>query len=101
MSIATLAAVKADLGILDDADDTLIQAKIDAAQAHLESLLGYEIADEFDEPPADLVQAVSMLAAHWYENREATIVGVSAAELPMGVADIVRNRRNYTFGAVD
>lgn len=96
MSIVTLPEMKAELGILDDADDALIASKIDAAQAHLEALLGYDIATRFpDGAPADLVAAVKMLAAGWYENRESTLVGVSGMETPHGVWEIVNNRRNY------
>ena len=100
MAIVMLDEMKSELGITDSVDDALISAKIDAAQAHLEALLGYRIADEFGEPPlpvvpGDLITAVKMLTAHWFENREATIVGVSAMETPHGVWEIVANRRRY------
>ena len=70
MAIVTLEDMKAELNILSDVDDALITAKIDQAQAHLEALLGYEIETEFADPlvvPADLVGAVKMLAAGYYE----------------------------------
>ncbi|PWL19261.1 DNA-packaging protein [Falsochrobactrum shanghaiense] len=96
MSIVDLAVMKAELGIIDDADDNLIASKIDAAQAHLEALLGFEIEVKFpDGAPADLVAAVKMLAAGWYENRESALVGLSGMEVPHGVWEIVNNRRNY------
>lgn len=101
MAIVTLADMKAELGVTDDVDDTLISAKIDAAQAHLEALLGYVISEEYPAPlvvPADLVAAVKMLTAGFYENRESTLVGVSGMETPHGVWEIVTNRRRYTFG---
>lgn len=100
MAIVTLEEMKAELGVTIAEDDALITAKIDEAQAHLEALLGYDIETEFGTGvPADLVAAVKMIAAHWYENREASVVGVSVALLPVGVDDIVRNRRNYSYGA--
>lgn len=102
MSIVALAEMKAELGVINDVDDDLIASKIDAAQAHLEALLGYPIAEEYPAPlvvPADLVAAVKMLAAGWYENRESTLVGVSGMETPHGVWEIVSNRRRYSFGA--
>lgn len=102
MAIVTLADVKAHLGVTLDDDDTLITGKIDAAQALLEQLLGYTIEAEFPSAvPADLCEAVRQLAAHMYENREATTVGVSAAELPLGVWDIVASRRNYSWADSD
>ncbi|MBN7759992.1 phage gp6-like head-tail connector protein [Nitratireductor aquibiodomus] len=100
MAIVTLENMKAELGVTIADDDALITAKIDEAQAHLEALLGYKIETEFpDAAPGDLVAAVKQLAAGWYENRESTIVGVSAIETPHSVWEIVRNRRNYSYGA--
>jgi hypothetical protein len=99
MAIVTLADAKAHLGITDSTDDALITAKIDAAQARLEQMLGYVIATEFpDTVPADLAEGVLQLTAHFYENREATLVGLSAMPLPMGVEDTIRNRRTYAWG---
>ena len=98
MAIVSVEEMKAELGITDAVDDSLISAKIESAQAVLESALGYEIETEYpDTIPADLTAAVKMLAAHMYENREATLVGVSGMALPFGVDDVVRNRRHYSF----
>ena len=98
MPIVNLADMKAELGILDGADDGLIADKIEAAQAWLEQFLGYEIAAEFpDGAPADLVMAVKMQAAHLYENREATAAGISLQLAPNGVDDVIRNRRAYAW----
>lgn len=86
-------------------DDALITSKIAAAQDHIERYLGYKIEEEYPPagsppvstvPPA-LVEAVCQLVGHWYENREAVIVGVSADELPLNVADIVREYRNWSW----
>lgn len=100
MAIVDLEDAKSHLGILDDADDSLISGKIDAAQAWLESQLGYSIEDEYDGDspvayPADLVEAVRQMTAHMFENREATVVGLSITETPAAVADTVRNYRRY------
>ncbi|MEQ1950556.1 head-tail connector protein [Mesorhizobium sp. CN2-181] len=102
MAIVTLDEQKAHLGVTLDNDDALITQQIDAAQAHLESLFGYVIETEFpDGAPADIVGAVKMLAAHYYENREASVVGVSVNELPLGVWSVVTERRAYSFGYID
>lgn len=103
MAVVSLADMKAELGITTDADDVLITAKIDSAQAHLEALLGYAIKDRWPddgEPPvsmvpADIIAAVKMLAAGWFENRESSLVGVSGMEVPHGVWEVVDNRRQY------
>ncbi|MDW9645443.1 phage gp6-like head-tail connector protein [Sinorhizobium meliloti] len=98
MAIVTLAEMKAELGITTTTDDAMITAKIDEAQAWIESFLGYAIETEFPvDVPADLAMAVKAQAAHLYENREATIVGLNIQLAPNGVADVIRNRRDYAF----
>lgn len=105
MAIVTLEELKAQLNFTDGlgtADDALMTAKIAAAQDHIERLLGYKIEEVYpgapDDPvPASLSQAVLMLAAHWYENREAVIVGVTAMPMPLGVREIVREYREWSF----
>ncbi|WDR07301.1 head-tail connector protein [Devosia rhodophyticola] len=88
---------------LGDADDNIIGRKIAAAQNYIERLLGFKIEDTFggtdqDVVPPALIEAVSQLAADWYENREATLVGVASQPLPFGVAQIVAEYREYSFG---
>lgn len=90
MAIITLADAKAHLGIVDDADNSLISAKIDAAQAYIEAQIGFELDED---SPADLIEAVRQMTAHFFENREATIVGVSIVETPASVADAIRSHR--------
>lgn len=96
MAIVSLADQKAHMRVDFNDDDALIEDQIYAAHAHLEQLLGYEIETEFATVPSDLTGAVMQLAASWYENREATS-GDVPGELPLGMWDIVRERRNYTF----
>jgi len=83
-----------------DADDVLTRL-LAAATAHIEASLGFKVddSDEFpDGTPADIEQAVLMMAGHFYENREASVAGVTLAVVPIGVEDIIRNHRNYTYG---
>lgn len=106
MAIVTLDQLKAQLNLSDDlgtADDALLNRKIAAAQNHIERLLGFKVEERYggteqEEIPPALVEAVSQLAAHWYENREATLVGVSAQELPFGVWPVINEFREYSFG---
>lgn len=102
MAVVDLADAKAHLAVTGTADDALITSKIDAAQAHLESWLGYSIEDRFggDSPPnipSDLKEAVLSLTAHLYENREASLVGLSIASVPFSMRDVIAARRDY-FG---
>ncbi|GGG62796.1 hypothetical protein GCM10011415_06470 [Salipiger pallidus] len=103
MAVATLDNLKDQLAFTDDigdADDGLLQRKLDAAQNHVERLLGFRIEATFggegqDEVPPALVEAVLQLAAHWYDNREAGAEAVR--ELPFGVREIVTEYREFTF----
>ncbi len=84
--------------------DAFLNRKLAAATAFIEAQLGYKLTDTVALPggaPADLEEAILMLAAHLYENRESTIVAVSAAVMPMGVEEIVANYRRYTFGYIE
>ena len=101
--IVTLDDVNAQLNQTLDIDDDLIDRKIAAAQNHIENLIGFKIEEEYTPskiPPA-LKECVSLLAAHWYENREASLVGVNAQPLPFGVSDIVNEFRLWSFGEPD
>lgn len=106
MSIVTVDQLKEQLNLTADlgtGDDALLGRKIEAAQDHLERLLGFKIAATYggtgqDPIPPALVEAVCQLAAHWYENREGTVVGATAQTLPFGLSDIVREYREWSFG---
>lgn len=43
--------------------------------------------------PTKYVQAMLLLVSHWFENREAVVVGTIAAELPQGVKSLLRPTR--------
>lgn len=98
-----LDGLKAQLSFTDDigaTDDALLELKLEAAQNHIERLLGYKIAETFggagqDPVPPSLVEAILQLAAWWYENREAA--GAGAREVPFGVREIVAEFREWSF----
>jgi hypothetical protein len=90
--------LKQHLNITFDADDFLLSQKLAAATSHAERLLGFSLAEEFGaEVPADLEEAILQLAAHWYSNREAVLVGVTAMDLPSGFADVINSHRNWSW----
>ena len=98
--IINLSDLKAQLGLTDDqnGDDWLIQGKIDAAENHIDRLLGYSMRTRFvtlDAVPASLKEAVAQLAAWWFENREAATD--MSRELPFGVREIVNESREWSF----
>lgn len=85
----------------DAIDLAVLPRVLDAAKAHTARQLGFALDDIVEYPdgtPADLEQAVLMLAAHWYENREASIAGVAMMPVPIGYDDIIRDHRSYTYG---
>lgn len=103
MAIVSITELSEHVGLTDDApgEDLLtLQAKGDAAQNHIERLLGYRIQDEFggadqDRIPDALKEAVLQLAAWWFEHREA--VSDRDRRLPYGVDEIVNEYREWTF----
>jgi uncharacterized phiE125 gp8 family phage protein len=102
----TLDIAKAHLNVTGGDDDALITAQIAAAGAFLAAQLGFAIDDDDQFPdgtPADLDQAVLMLIAHWYAQREASFVNTAAQaiEVPFGVSEIIANYRTYSFGLAD
>ncbi|SDY18206.1 head-tail connector protein [Citreimonas salinaria] len=103
MAIVTLQEIKEQLSFTDDigsVDDALLDRKIHAAQNHVERLLGFKIEETFggvdqDPIPPLLVEAVSQLAAWWYENRETA--GEASREAPFGVREMITEYREFTF----
>lgn len=103
MAINTLADLRAHLAFTDDlgtTDDAMLTRILSAAESFVERKLGFTFAATYggtgqEAVPDALRQAVLMLAAHWYENREA---GADVLrEPPFGVTEILREYRDWTF----
>lgn len=93
MSVVTLSLAKQHIAVTHIADDVLIQQCIDAAEAYAARFMGYESLDELaavdsEQPsagavlPADVVRAVLLLAADYYNLREAQVLGTSITKNP-------------------
>lgn len=91
-SITPLSLLKSQLNIEHDLDDALLQHKIEAAEGYAHSYIGGPIPDP---APAAITQAVLMLAAYWYEIREAATVGGNAYMIPFGVHDLLQAYRQW------
>lgn len=51
------------------------------------------------EAPQTIIHAAKLMIAHWYENREQVVVGMTPAELPLAVYDMVNvNRIGWVKG---
>lgn len=96
MPVITLDDAKAHLNLSTGTDDVLLSGQIDAAEAYVSRWLPVPLP-EMTTVPADLRQAILMLVGHYYENREATLVGVSAEEVPYGVQSILDQHRAWGF----
>lgn len=90
-----LAAAKAHLNVTVDADDVLIGDKLAAAKAFVAAYTAGEV--DSDDTPAPVREAVLQLTAHLYENREASLIGITAQALPFGFLDLLANYRAFAF----
>ncbi|MEW9838089.1 head-tail connector protein [Mesorhizobium marinum] len=96
MTIVTAAEVRAHSNLPDDEPDAFLTQKIAAAEDWCAAYVGQAL-EEFDPLPAGIREAVLRIAADLYENREASLVGVSASALPFGVTDLLSPHRAWVF----
>lgn len=61
----------------------------------IEYVTGY--GDDAADVPDDIKQALKMLTAHFYENREDTVVGTVVSDVPMGVETLLYSDRVVQF----
>lgn len=100
IEVVTLEDMRAHLGLTEDngsADDALIRSKIAAATEHTARAASVDFEEIEGDVPEDLKEAIRLLAAHLYENREASIVGVTASAIPFGYDDLIRPHRQEWF----
>lgn len=100
ITVVSLAEQKLHMNIGEPTDDEIITDKLLAAEQWIAKFLGAAVDDSTVYPggtPEPLKEAIRQLAAHLYENREATIVGVSSAEIPFGVMDLMAPYRTWVF----
>ena len=96
MSVLTVADLKSHLNVDGTADDALIGAKIEAAEAFVGAFVGKKLTD-FDPVPDDLKEAVRMLVGHLYENREASIAGIPTSTITPGLYELMAPHREWVF----
>ncbi len=100
MTTITVDDAKSHLNIDTDEDDGLLGDKIAAAEAWLAQFIGVALDDATTFPdgtPEPLREAVRQLVGHLYNNREATLVGLSITDVTPGLFDLVRPFREYQF----
>lgn len=99
MAIIGLRAVRDQLSFTDDMagfDEALLAVKLEAAQGMIERRLGFKLVSRFggagqEAMPDALKEAVAMLAAHLYADRE------GREPFPVLVLEVVNDFRDWTF----
>ena len=94
-SPVTLAELKAHCRVEGSQDDDVLTALNQAAAEH------YQIATNWPDVDEDTFReidkhGIKMLAAHWFENRETTIVG-GIQQVPFAYESIVNIRKVRPF----
>lgn len=99
-----LERLKLQARIDDDYEDELIKGYAAAALAHIEqycdrTLVDLQSGDSLDadqmELTPDVWQAVVLLVAHWYANREAVVTGTSTSTVQLGVERLLWFRKRF------
>jgi len=75
------------------AEDDLLLGMEMAARLHVQRTLRASIDPTVGE---NVKQAMYLLIAHWYRNREAVIVGTITAALPLGFMALLMPERDYS-----
>lgn len=91
--MVSLAAAKLHCRVDHDDDDAALDRMIAAASDHLASV-GVDVASEPLKPAVE--QALLMLVAHWYENREA-VRDVKTAAVEIGVDRLIQPYREVNL----
>lgn len=107
MSVVQLADMLAQLNLAAGLDDALVQDKIDAAEGWISNFCTGPAPQCSSAPtpptwplnpmPPAVIESIKMLAAHLYENREASLVGITSSELPFGLMDLLAPYRFWSF----
>lgn len=100
MTILSVIDLKEHLNITEGTDDTLIASKIGAAEAWITQFIGVALDDAETFPdgtPEPIKEAIRQLVAHLYENREATLVGISITDVSPGLFDLMAPYRVWEF----
>ncbi|MBW5800068.1 head-tail connector protein [Halomonas elongata] len=90
-----------------DEDDALLDTYATAAHRYVENHTGRTLYATKAEIPTDdehalvldddLTTAMLLLIGHWYENREAVVMGTIATQVPMAVEALIAPYRHFHF----
>ena len=91
----TIDDAKAHLNVTTTFDDALITNKLTAAKAWVSDYIAGNV--DTDGTPQPVLEAVLILTAQLYDNREISTQGLTAQELPFGFLDLLAPYRAYSF----
>jgi hypothetical protein len=89
----TLSDLKTHANALSTDDDALLQSLLDAATARI----GQFVTTAPTGAAPDLDLATKQLAAYWYDNREAAVMGATPHDVPESVHDLIAPYRDWCF----
>lgn len=98
--ILTLAEVKTHLRVgSDTSEDSLITTYITAAREYVEGYQNRIYLSTDEEVTAETMTGVEkaaclLLIGHWYENRQAVVLGTPPSEVPFAVKALLDIKRN-------
>jgi len=98
--ILTLAEVKTHLRVgSDNSEDALITTYITAAREYVESYQNRVYLSSDEAVEAETMTGIEkaaclLLIGHWYENRQAVVLGTPPSEVPFAVKALLDIRRN-------
>ena len=98
--ILTLAEVKTHLRVGSDAtEDALIKTYITAAREYVEGYQNRVYLSTDQEVTAETMTGIEkaaclLLIGHWYENRQAVVLGTPPSEVPFAVKALLDIKRN-------
>nr|WP_236233215.1 head-tail connector protein [Pseudomonas tohonis] len=96
-----LALVKLQARVDNDAEDDLIKGFVQAALTHVEQHCDIVLVKASPTAPEevalspDIWQAVYLIVAHWYANREEVVTGTIATSLPMAAERLLWYRKRF------
>lgn len=91
----TIDDAKAHLNVTTDFDDQLITNKLAAAKAWVSDYTGGSVDNA--GTPQPVLEAVLILTAQLYDNREISTQGLTAQQLPFGMLDLLSPYRAWAF----
>lgn len=98
--ILTLAEVKTHLRVgSDTSEDSLITTYITAAREYVEGYQNRIYLSTDEEVTAETMTGIEkaaclLLIGHWYENRQAVVLGTPPSEVPFAVKALLDIKRN-------